>query len=56
MLQINITLSIHFQPNLQSYNAPTIYPLELPNNQLTLQNANNVSSNNSKLDQKKKIF
>lgn len=53
-LQNQYCYPVHFQPNLQSYNAPTVYPLmRIPNNQLTLQNANNVSSNNSKLDQKK---
>ena len=51
-LQNQYCYPVHFQPNLQSYNsnycynAPTVYPLmRIPNNQLTLQNANNVSSN-----------
>ena len=46
-LQNQYCYPVHFQPNLQSYNynAPTVYPLmRIPNNQLTLQNANNVSS------------
>ncbi len=59
-LQNQYCYPVHFQPNLQSYNAPTSYPLmripiniNLPRNQFNLQSFNNVSSNNSKLDQKK---
>ena len=57
-LQYQYCYPVYFQPNLQSYNynAPTVYPLmRIPNNQLTLQNAFNVSSNNSKSDQQKEI-
>lgn len=67
-LQNQYCYSSNFQQNLHSfnynycYNTSTVYPLmristniNLPINRFTLQNANNVSSNNSKLDQQKEV-